>query len=181
MRSFSTRTVTEIGLMVGLATVLSLIKVYQAPFGGSVTAGSMIPIFFIAFRWGTGSGLAAGALHGIIQLILDHYLYHPLQVILDYPLAFAVLGLAGLFRTIPLVGVLLGILGRFTAHFFSGVIFFAKYAPEGMSPWLYSAVYNGSYLLLEAAVSIVIIYLLPKGLRHAQGNRTSDPAGGYSR
>ena len=78
------------------------------------------------------------------------------------PVAFAALGLAGLFKKYPLLGVATGIAGRFLAHFTSGVWFFGIYAPEGMHPIVYSAIYNGSYLLIELIISTAIIYILIK-------------------
>jgi len=95
-----------------------------------------------------------------VQLALEPYIYHPAQVLLDYPIAFGLLGIAGFFRKRPLIGTSLGIIGRFLAHFLSGIIFFASYAPEGMHPAIYSAIYNGGYLLVELVISIYVIFLL---------------------
>ena len=95
-------------------------------------------------------------------MALGGFIVDPVQALLDYPIAFAALGLAGLLRTHPLIGVTLGIAGRFLAHFASGVWFFWMYAPEGVNPIVYSAVYNGSFLIVELAVSLIIIYLLHK-------------------
>ncbi|MCL6450651.1 MAG: energy-coupled thiamine transporter ThiT [Acetobacteraceae bacterium] len=162
---FSARTVAEVGLMVGLATVLSLIKVFQAPQGGSITAASLVPILYLAVKRGPAVGVVAGGLHGVIQFLLDQYAVHPVQVILDYPLAFGLLGLAGFFPRLPLLGVLVGISGRFVSHLLSGVVFFASYAPEGQNPWLYSAVYNGTYLAGELALSLVIVLILVRTVR----------------
>jgi len=90
------------------------------------------------------------------------YIIDPVQALLDYPLAFAALGLAGVFKKHPLLGVAVGVCGRFLAHFVSGVVFFAVYAPAGMHPVVYSAIYNGSYLLLEFIISVVIMYIVAK-------------------
>jgi len=95
-------------------------------------------------------------------MALGGYIVDPIQALLDYPIAFAALGLAGLLKTYPLVGVAFGITSRFLAHFASGVWFFWMYAPEGMSPIVYSAVYNGSYLIMELGISLLIIYILQK-------------------
>ena len=86
------------------------------------------------------------------------------QVILDYPLAFGALGLSGLFcnRKYGLqTGYIAGVLGRFIFSTLSGVVFFASYAPEGMNPWVYSSLYQGTYLGAEAAVTLAIISLPP--------------------
>jgi len=97
---------------------------------------------------------------GLCNWLLNPIYFTPLQVLLDYPIAFGALGLAGFFRNRPFLGVNVGIWGRFIAHFVSGIIFFASYAPEGMHPAVYSAIYNGSYILPELAISVYIIFLL---------------------
>jgi len=97
---------------------------------------------------------------GIEQLFLGGYWFTLAQVILDYPVAYACLGLAGLFRKSPIVGVAVSLTARFLAHFISGVVFFGVYAPPELGPYVYSAVYNGSYMLPEFVISAVVIYLL---------------------
>lgn len=149
-------------MFVSLATVLSYIKIFSLPQGGSVTAASMVPILWLALRRGPKVGLFAATLYGVVQFALGPYIFHPAQVLLDYPIAFGLLGLAGFFQNRPFIGVSLGIIGRFVAHFFSGIIFFAIYAPEGMHPAIYSAGYNGGYLLVELVISVYVIYLLRK-------------------
>ena len=157
---FSTKIIAETVMFVALATVLSYLKLFSLPQGGSVTAASMVPIIWLALRRGPKVGLFAAALYGVVQLALTPYIYHPAQVLLDYPIAFGLLGIAGFFWKRPFIGVSLGIIGRFLAHFLSGIIFFASYAPKGMHPAIYSAIYNGGYLLVELVISIYIIYLL---------------------
>ncbi|MEM3641795.1 MAG: energy-coupled thiamine transporter ThiT [Candidatus Bathyarchaeia archaeon] len=158
--SSPTKIIAEVVSFVALATALSYVKVFSLPEGGSVTAGSMVPILWLALRRGPKVGLFAAAVYGLVQLALEPFIFHPVQVLLDYPIAFGALGLAGFFQNRPFVGVNVGVWGRFLAHFVSGVIFFADYAPEGMHPAIYSAIYNGSYILPELAISIYIIYLL---------------------
>jgi thiamine transporter len=157
-----TRILAEVIVFVSLATALSFIIVYVMPQGGSITAGSMVPLIWLALRRGPKIGIAAGTLYGIIQFIILPYAIDPVQVLLDYPLAFGVLGLAGFFKKFPLIGATVAIAGRFAMHFVSGVIYWAPvYAPD-LNPFAYSAIYNGSYLLPELVVSGVIIYLLQK-------------------
>ena len=153
----------EIAIFVSLATVLSYIKIFSLPQGGSVTSGSMVPILWLALRRGPKVGLFAAVLYGIVQLVVDPMIYYPAQVLLDYPIAFGSLGLAGFFQKRPFIGITLVVSGRFLAHFFSGIIFFSNFAPEGMNPALYSAIYNGGYLLVELIISIYVIYLLKAG------------------
>ncbi|SHM58746.1 thiamine transporter [Caldanaerovirga acetigignens] len=157
MKKNSLSTLIEGALMVGIATTLSFVKIFQAPYGGSVTLGSMVPILLYSMRNGASKGIVAGASYGLLQLIIEPYIVHPVQVILDYPLAFGLLGLAGLFNKKVWTGITVGILGRFFSHFLSGVIFFGSYAPEGMNAFVYSALYNGAYLLPELAISLLAV------------------------
>lgn len=153
------RILVEAAVMVALAFVLSLIKIPIGPQGGSVTAGSMVPILYLGLRYGWRTGILAGVALGLINYISEPFAVHWAQVLLDYPVAFGLLGLAGLTKN-PLLGATLGIGGRFLSHFIAGVVFFADYAPEGVSPWVYSAGYNASYLAPELVVSVVILYFL---------------------
>jgi thiamine transporter len=94
---------------------------------------------------------------GLGQLFFGAYIVHPAQLILDYPLAFTLLGVAGFMRKTPLVSVVVGSFLRFVAHFVSGVIFFGQYAPEGMNVLAYSAIYNASYMLPETVITLLVI------------------------
>lgn len=163
--------------MIALATVLSYVKILDLPQGGSLTAGSMIPILLIGFRYGLKKGLFVGAVHGLLQALLQGYIIHPVQFIFDYPLAFGLLGLTGIFTTqlakpdlakskkyaFVITGTLIAAFGRFACHVVSGSIFFKEYA-GAQNPWVYSAVYNGSYMLAEFALSAVVLALLWKAL-----------------
>ncbi len=162
----TTLLIAEISIFVALATALSFVIVYSLPQGGSITAGSMVPIVWLALRRGPKIGLAAGAVYGLIQFaILPYIAPSPtsiVQVLLDYPLAFGILSVAGFFKRFPIAGAAVAITGRFIMHFVSGVYYWAPvYAPD-MNPYVYSAVYNGSYLLPELIVTGIIIYALQK-------------------
>ncbi|NLS44224.1 MAG: energy-coupled thiamine transporter ThiT [Firmicutes bacterium] len=156
------RILTEAAAMVGLASILYLIKVYQLPQAGSVTAGSMVPILFLALRRGPAIGAFAGGVFGLIQYLSEPFFVHPIQFLLDYPLAIAALGIAGFFSRRLYIGVSLALGARFLCHFLSGVIFFSSYGIPGLNPITYSIVYNIGYLLPELIISLVIIYLLRK-------------------
>jgi thiamine transporter len=160
LKSFSTRVIAETVVLVALSTALSYVKLFSLPQGGSVTAASMVPVLWLSLRRGAKIGLFACIVYGFVQLAVEPFIAHPAQALLDYPVAFGALGLAGLFQNRPFIGINVGIAGRFLAHFVSGVIFFAAFAPEGMSPMIYSAVYNGSYLLPELGISIYLTYLV---------------------
>ncbi len=156
------KVLSEAITLVALSSVLHLIRVYTLPQGGSITAGSMIPIFLLALRRGPIIGVLGGLAFGFIVLIEEPFLYHPIQMLLDYPIAFGSLGLAGFFKNKPLIGVSIGIISRFISHFISGIIFFASFAPKGMNPTLYSALYNGSYLSVEFIITVTIVYFILK-------------------
>lgn len=151
-----------------MAGALSLVShfFFSLPQGGSINLG-MVPILWLAIRRGPKIGIFAGVVFGFVDFALTpSFIVHPVQLILDYPLAFACLGLAGLFRNLtaagPAIGVLIAGVGRFFCHFASGVVFFAMYAPEGVSPLIYSAIYNASYLVPAIAVCGAIILILQK-------------------
>ena len=149
---------------IALAMVTSYIKVWEMPMGGSITLMSMLFICLIGYWFGPKYGLLAGAAYGLLQFIVDPYMLTIPQVILDYPLAFGALGLSGFFsnRKYGLqVGYFAGVLGRFLCSTLSGVIFFASFAPKGMNPWAYSAMYQGGYLGAEAVITLVIISIPP--------------------
>ena len=133
--------------------------------GGSINLG-MVPIFWLALRRGPKIGIFAGAVLGIVDLAIEPFVVHPIQFLLDYPLPFACLGLAGFFRKFstvgPVVGVVVGGTGRFLCHFISGVVYFANYAPAGVSPIVYSIVYNGTYMVPSIIICAVAIVLLQK-------------------
>jgi thiamine transporter len=122
----------------------------------------MVPVLFVAVRRGPRIGILAGIAYGLVVLVEEPYIYHPVQFLLDYPLAYGALGLAGFFKKVPLAGVAVGIAGRFVCHFISGLVFFATYAPTGMDPALYSAIYNASYLVPELLVSGIVMFVLQK-------------------
>ena len=157
-----TKILAEGIVAIALSFVLSFVIVYRMPQGGSITAASLVPMLWFALRRGAKYGILAGAVYGIAQFAQEPFVVHPVQVLLDYPIAFGALGLAGAFQKLPPLGVVVAIAGRFISHLLSGVIFFAQYAPEGQSPWLYSAIYNASYLLPELVVSLVVTYILVK-------------------
>ncbi len=153
------RLMVEVALAAALAVVLSLIKLYTLPQGGSLSL-EMIPVFYVAVRRGGTLGCVAGLLLGLGQLMFGAFIVHPAQLVIDYPLAFTLLGVAGFLRKTPLVGVVVGCSLRFLAHFASGVIFFSQYAPEGMNVLVYSAVYNASYMLPETVITLIVIALI---------------------
>lgn len=167
------RLMTQIGLALALATILNMFKITELPSGGAITPGAMIPIILVALLYGPEVGFLTGFLYGLISLVLGPYILHPVQVLFDYPLPFMALGLAGYFKNKKLLGTLVAIIGRFIFHFISGIVFWGANAPDTMSPYLYSLVYNGIYLGANAIICIVIIQLLPISNLYTILNRNS--------
>lgn len=147
-------------MCIALASVTSMIKVYEFPFGGSITLCSMLFAVLPGYFFGPATGLITGVAYGILQFILGPYVLTPIQVLVDYPLAFGALGLSGFFATQKgglYKGYIAGCIGRWFFAFLSGWVFFAEYAWEGWNPIVYSAVYNAIYICAEAALTLIIL------------------------
>jgi thiamine transporter len=170
MKDSRVRLLTEIALSIALAIVLDQLRIWRMPQGGTVSLG-MLPIFVLALRRGAGPGVMAGVLFGFLSFVIDPVPpVHWIQYAVDYPIAFGLLGATGIgarawrkavdqgrtalaaWTVIPPF-VALGAAGRYIAHWLSGVVFFASYAPPGQPVWLYSAVYN-LYVPISAAACI---------------------------
>ena len=161
-RSF-VRALVEGAMLVAVAQVLSMIKLWEMPWGGSVVL-AMVPIILYAVRWGLREGLIAAFVFGVLQFMFDGGFAIGWQSILgDYLIAFTVLGLAGLFHGKKggiFLGTVLGGLARFLVHFVVGATVWAEYMPEeffGMSmhsPWFYSLLYNLAYMLPNILITL---------------------------
>ena len=152
-------------LCIALSFVLSCIRLYKMPQGGSITLASMLPIFLFAYAYGAAPGLFVGLAYGFLQWMQDgFYMLTPVEGVLDYLVAFAVLGLCGLargFGRVPAkyrlaVGCVIGAVARAVVAIVSGYIFFGSYAPEGQAPIVYAMVYNGLYLIPDTAICLII-------------------------
>ena len=174
-RAVATRTLTESALLVALATVLSLYAVFRLPSGGSATIGSMIPIILVSLKYPFGWSLTVAFAYSLIQMTTGFYAppvesmgYYAMVVLLDYVFAFSALCLAGpVYKALnpdwPVRARLTGaavfcIALRFVCHFLSGILIWGVYAPPDQPVWLYSLLYNGSYMLCEGLVSGLILY-----------------------
>jgi len=160
----SSRTMVEGALCVALSVALSMFKLFKMPQGGSVSM-TTLPLLIFALRNGCFAGASAGFTAGIIRLFLGAYIVHPLQALLDYPVALAAIGLAGIFQRNIYLGVVTGMAGCLISYTLSGVIFFASYAPEGTNALLYSIIYNATFLVPEMLIDIILIRLLWSRLR----------------
>ncbi len=151
-------------MAIALGTVLSNIKLFHFPTGGSITLLSMLVICLPGYWFGLGAGIATGVAYGVLQLLIDPYVLYPMQLIVDYLLAFGALGLSGIFSNAKfglIKGYITGVLGRYVFAVISGWIFFGSYAWDGWDPLPYSLVYNAIYIFTEAAVTLLILSAKP--------------------
>ncbi|HHT16303.1 MAG TPA: energy-coupled thiamine transporter ThiT [Papillibacter sp.] len=170
MKTNATRNLVECAMMIALATVLSFVKIFNLPQGGSVTAASMVPLVLVSYRHGVKWGLATGLVHSLLQMALGFY-PPPVAtfsafagvILLDYVLAFTLLGTAAFFgrrfKSLALsgaVGAAVVSFFRFICSFLSGILIWESFAPENVSVWYYSLTYNGSYMLPEIVITAVV-------------------------
>ena len=178
-RQTKTRKLTECAVMVALASVLSLVCIYQAPFDGKVTLASMVPLILVCvhikeFKWGFICCFA----YSLVQMMLGFaapptatLLYFFAVVMIDYIVAFSILAVSNpvsrMFSS-KYAGIAVGsaaaVLLRFVCHFISGILIWGVYAPEGQPVWLYSLIYNGGYMLPELIITTLLSPVLYKVL-----------------
>ena len=171
----TTRTLVECAIMIALGTILAKITLFEMPQGGSVTAVSMLPFIIIAYRHGVKWGLMTGFVNACLQMLLGKLYAPPAgtalaffgMIMLDYVLAYMVLGFAGLMAK-PFkncyVAVTVSVIGtcflRFLCSFLSGVLLYASYAPEGTPAVIYSLGYNASYMVPEAIITVAVALVI---------------------
>ena len=163
--TISRQILAEASIMIALATSLDFISqlLPSLPQGGSIPFGAMVPIILFSVRHGYKYGIFCGFIFSIVSHVFSPpYIVTPIQYLLDYPIAFAALGLAGLpqIKNNVFSSVFVALFGRFSAHFISGIVWFGEYAPEGTPVPLYSAIYNGSYMFVELIITLSIMYIL---------------------
>ncbi len=151
---------------IAMSFALSYLRIVKMPQGGSITIASLLPLMIYSYMFGTRKGVFAGFIYGILQAFQDTYILHPAQFLLDYPVAFSCIGLAGMFaqtkalEKLPQVQFALGAIVagicRFIMHFLSGMFAFGMWAPEGQPVWLYSLSYQAAYVLPDIAIAIVV-------------------------
>lgn len=148
-------------LCIAISFVLSYIRLFRMPQGGSITPASMLPVMLFAFAYGFGPGLVCALAYGVLQMFQDMYIVGVVQATLDYILAFGVLSIVALFRNwkSPLnfsVGVIVAGALRVVCHIVSGVVYFGAYAPEGMDPLVYSLGYNLTSVGVDSLICAVL-------------------------
>lgn len=165
----------EVSILGALSFILDKFTLFVMPQGGSITL-SMLPIIIMAFRWGITGGMLTGLISGLLQLITGGTVFHWAQALLDYTLAYTLVGLAaitsvwlvrsaakrnkGMMIAAIVTGTVIGGLLRYLIHFTGGIIFFGSYAPAGQPVWLYSLVYNGSYMIPSIILCSIVTALL---------------------
>lgn len=163
--AFTTRALTYGGVTVAMSFALSYLKLVKMPQGGSITLASMLPIMLYAYMFGTKKGIIVGAVYGLLQALQDPFIIHPSQFILDYPLAFCCVGLCGIFNNnlrlqkLPRLQFCLGAaisgIARLIIHFLAGVFAFSAFSGD-QNPFLYSLIYQVSYILPDVAIVIAV-------------------------
>ena len=161
----------EGAIFIALAEILSFLPFYKLPWGGSIDL-AMLPIIVVCVRWGFGPGMLAATAHAILQTLFEGGIAIGWQSIVgDFLLACAVLGLAGLFRGKFIPATVVSCAARFLVHYVVGATIWAEYMPEtffGMTmttPWFYSLLYNGFYMVIDAVLCVVVFALLLRPMR----------------
>ncbi len=157
---FTVKQLAFCAVTIALGFVLSCIKVFHFPTGGSITLFSMLIVCLPGFWFGPLVGIVTGVAYGLLNLILDPYIVYPLQVVVDYILAFGALGLSGFFANSKfglVKGYIAAVLGRYVFAVISGWIFFGEYAWDGWNALPYSLAYNAIYIFAEAAVTLIVL------------------------
>lgn len=163
-----TRNLVTAAMFVSIAFVLSYFKVFSMPFGGSVTILSMLPITLFAAWYGPAYGFIAAFAYSLLQMIQGVWIVHPVQFVLDYLLAFTVLGVASFFPKKVALGVAIACFARMLVSTISGAVFFGEYAADyGFSnAWAYSFCYNATTIGIEGVLCVIVAALpFTKGLR----------------
>lgn len=175
-KRMSTKQLVFCAAAMALAFITSYIKIWNMPWGGSVTLCSMLFIVLAANWYGAGTGIFVGLAYGILQFIQEPYVLSFFQVCCDYILAFAALGVAGFFAKKKhglLKGYIAAVLARGAFHALGGYLYWMDYMPENFPQSLksiYPIAYNYSYLLVEAVITVVVISIpaVAKGLNRVK-------------
>ncbi len=173
-RDFDAKSIAYAAICIAMSFALSYVRFVKLPQGGSVTLASLLPLMIYSYMFGTKKGVFAGLVYGILQAVQDPWIIHPAQFLLDYPIAFSAIGLAGMFaqtkalEKLPqlqfTLGAIIASALRFVCHVLSGVFAFSAYAADkGMQPWIYSLAYN-SFVFADIAIAIAVgVFLFCSG------------------
>ena len=169
MDQSKTRMIAEAGVAIAIAQVLSFITLFHMPQGGSIKAASLVPLMIFAYRWGGTRGIWAGVVYGVLHFLLGFKSsIHYLSIILDYLVAYGAIGVCGYFKdniTGLVSGSIVAIVLRWFASVTSGAVVFASYAPQGQNPWIYSMIYNASYMIPDGILNIIVLLFVYQGVK----------------
>ena len=175
MGQSKTRMLAEAGVAIAIAQVLSFITLFHMPQGGSIKAAALVPLMIYAYRSGGTRGIFVGVVYGILHFILGFKSsVHYLSIILDYLVAYGVIGVCGYFKDSIfglITGSIVGIALRWAVSVISGAVVFANYAPQGQNPWIYSMVYNASYMVPDGILNIVVLLFIYQGVKRGLRRR----------
>lgn len=161
-----TRSIVYGAISIALSFALSYAKLFKLPQGGSVTFASLLPLMVYCCMFGTRRGLVVCTIYGVLQALQDPFIIHPMQFLLDYPLAFGLIGVSGIFMekgvfkekkiVAFLLGGIIAVVLRYACHVCSGVFAFADYADLDKygSAIVYSMAYN-SFTFVDMALALV--------------------------
>ncbi|MCI5839040.1 MAG: energy-coupled thiamine transporter ThiT [Peptoniphilaceae bacterium] len=169
-KSNNTKVIVEAGICIALAKILSFIKFFEMPFGGSITLVSMLPLIVFSTRWGWKKGILVSAVYGLVDMMIGGYIIYPQQAIVDYILAYSMMGLSGikfgngnkLKNYIP--SIVLAYFFRGVFSVISGFLFWydmeVAQAAGFKVFWTYNLAYNYSYLIVDMIIVIVVYSLI---------------------
>lgn len=160
----NTKSIVYAAVCIAMSFALSYIRFFRLPQGGSITFVSILPLMVYSYMFGIRKGVLAGFIYGLLQAIQDPWIVHPIQFLLDYPVAFCMIGFAGIFKNFPKLkdyiilkfvagGVLCAVL-RYTCHVITGIIVFKAYAPANFNAVAWGFLYN-LFVFADAAIAIV--------------------------
>ncbi|SFJ32687.1 MULTISPECIES: energy-coupled thiamine transporter ThiT [unclassified Bacillus (in: firmicutes)] len=194
MRNTNLQAMIEAAILAAFALVIDILPLsIKLPTGGSISF-AMIPIFIIAYRWGFKASFLSGLVWGLLQIVAgDASIFTPVQAFIEYFVAFAFIGFAGLFHApiqqaivnkqkakaimYVIIAAFIGSLARYFWHFIAGFIFFGQYAPKGQSAVLYSFIFNGITMIgsfaLCAALLVALFTTAPRLFTSVTMNRTN--------
>lgn len=160
-----TKTLAILSILIGLSFILGQLKLFQLPLGGSITACQLLPIALAGYFFDFKKGILVGILVGLLNLLIGGFVIHPIQMLLDYPMGFGLVGLSGIFCDAKyglIKGYWLGLFSRFICLFISGMIFFSNYVPENFNSFTWSLCYNGSCCFVEGVATSILILATSK-------------------
>lgn len=162
----NTTAIVYAAVCIAMSFALSYLRIFKLPQGGSITIASLLPIALYSYIFGWKRGILCCIIYGLLQVLQDPYVVHPLQLALDYPIAFAFVGLSGIFKKYIknmglalITGLMIGLVVRYISHMLSGAVYFSSFAPEGFSAWAWGSLYN-LFVFADGAIAMIAGFVL---------------------